>query len=251
MAKSRWWKWTSPVYVAQTITAVAGISVILVDEGIALHWRALTTALLAAALLLSIVVTGRAEADAERNENYLQTLVLSMQLPYFVIEDVSRKIRISAEGGGWAFLRQENFREATVYDFGGAGSATGRLVIRDEEFKRLWLLDDPARDTAINMRLFGGEFSVQDSEEELMGSAIQFFISVGASGPHWISVRQVPEGTRTWEVSRTQGGALLASVIFTSDVWKELLQMPPLPRYALLSEQVEASLHCARAAGSA
>jgi hypothetical protein len=250
MPKSRWRKWTSPVYIAQAITAVVAISVILIDESIPPRWQVLTTALLAAALVLTIVVTARAEADAERNENYLQTLVLSMELPYFVIEDVSRKIRANAERRGWAFVKQENFREATVYDFSGADGVTGRLVIRDQEFKRLWLLDDPAREAATNARLFGGASSVQDSVEELMGSAIRLFISVGVSGPHWISVRQAADGTRVWEVARKQGGASVASLTLTGAAWQELLQISPLLRYASLSEKVEASLHSARAAGS-
>ena len=82
-------KWA--VYAAQVLTGIAGIGAVLVaDEITRLH--ILVAVVLAASVAVSLLVVARSEADAERDRAHLDTLLRAMELPFFIIEAVSKVV---------------------------------------------------------------------------------------------------------------------------------------------------------------
>lgn len=63
-------------------------------------------------------------------------------------------IESSARAKGWSLTRQENLQHETVYEFQSSGSEQGRLVVPEQEFKNLWILEDSDRLKVIEGRLF-------------------------------------------------------------------------------------------------
>ena len=87
---------TWAVDAAQILTGIAGIGAVLVaDEITRLH--ILVAAVLAASVAVSLLVVARTEADAERDRAHLDTLLRAMELPFFIIEAVSKVVDAVAD----------------------------------------------------------------------------------------------------------------------------------------------------------
>jgi hypothetical protein len=232
-------KWTQPVYTAQILTGVAGIGAILASDTItALH--IVVAVVLAVSMAVSLMVVGRAEADAARNRAHLDTLMRAMELPYFIIDAVSGMVRAVASTRDWRYVRQHNFQDETVYQFESASGQPGRLLMTAQEFKDLWLLDERDRRRAIERRLFEPDLQVTPEQAARDAeTAIREAISEHVKGPHWISESRQPDGTRVYAVRRDQTSPPFNTLVFTSDRFAALLATVPIRRYQELAEEVE------------
>lgn len=175
-------KWIAPVYLAQVFTGLAGIGATLIADQIT-KWHILVAGIIGTSLITSLIVTARAEADSQRNKNHVETLLRAMELPYFIIKAVTNLIESSAKVKGWLLTRQENFHRETVYEFRSAEGEVGRLVVPEQEFKDLWVLDDDARLKAIEERLFGAD----SPDGEYLSTVVREAIGEEISGPYRIA----------------------------------------------------------------
>lgn len=230
-------KWA--VYAAQVLTGIAGIGAVLVaDEITRLH--ILVAAVLAASIAVSLLVVARAEADAERDRAHLDTLLRAMELPFFIIEAVSKVVDAVARKRGWQWTQQENFERETVYRFRSTDGQLGRLVIGEQEFKDLWILDEGERTKAIEARLFGtGQGTASDAAMAYAGAAIREAIAEHVSGPHWVSQPADAGGARRYEVRLQQHATPIKTLVLTKARVDELLAMLPIRRYQELAEEVD------------
>jgi hypothetical protein len=226
--------WLEPVYVAQVLTGLAGIGAVAIDDPFT-KWHALILAIIASSLVTSLVVTARAEVDARRNRTHVETLLRAMELPYFIIKAMTPLIESVARARGWTLTRQENFERETVYEFRSTGGEPGRLVVSEQEFKDLWILEDDARLNAIDARLFGVE-----SQREHLAAVVREAIGERASGPCWIGQQIEPDGTQVFEV-RVEGSASVAVRLPVSRL-DQLFAMPPVRRYRAVVDDVEKAL---------
>jgi hypothetical protein len=236
-------KWTQPVYAAQLLTGVAGIGAILVADNIT-KWHILVSVIVAISVVTSLVVTGRTEADAQRNRASLDTLLRSMELPYFIIEAVTDTIRSLAKTRDWVLTRQENFDRETVYQFEAQGGQCGRLLVSAQEFKDLWILETAARETAIEERLFESDLSTSAERlQDYAAAVVREAISGLVEGPHWITQPVQADGAKLFEVRVAQTALPSATVRFSAERFRELLAMvPPLRRYHELAEEARRTL---------
>jgi hypothetical protein len=232
-------KWTQPVYSAQILTGVAGIGAVLVADNIT-KWHILVSAILASSVVVSLMVVARAEADADRNRSHLDTLLRAMELPYFIIETISKVVESIARTRGWQLARQENFEQETVYQFQSNDRQFGRLVMAAQEFKDLWILDEAARTKSVERRLFDPEVSISpEAVERYAGAVIREAITKHVKGPHWVSQAVEPDGKRIYELRLDQTALPIKTVVFSKQRFDELLSMIPIRRYQELAEEVD------------
>src|SRR5208283_4612308 len=90
----------STVYIAQVLAGLAAIGAIFAD-GQVTRLRIYLATIAALAMVASLFVTAHAEAESQRTRQYLETLVLSMELRYPVIEEMSAIIKRIAEKHDW------------------------------------------------------------------------------------------------------------------------------------------------------
>lgn len=232
-------KWLKPVYLVQLLTGVAGIGAILVADHIT-KWHILVSAILAVSIIVSLMVVARAESDADRNRARLDTLLRAMELPYFVVKAISTLVKSTAAKRGWQLMGQENFERQTVYHFQSASGPLGRLVVTEQEFKDLWILDDAARARAMQARLFDtGPDSSPEVAEEHAGEVIREAISEHVNGPHWVTQRMEGDGTMVYEVRLDGAAQRLTALKLSKQRYDALLSTPPIRRYEELAEEVE------------
>ena len=155
-----------------------------------------------------------------------------MELPYFIIKELTPLIKSSAKAKGWNVTRQENFQHETVYEFQSEGSEAGRLVVSDQEFKDIWVLEDSARLKAIEGRLF----AVDGSDEEHFDTVIRESQSYTFRGPVWIGKKKAPDGAQIFTVTAVGSASLV--VQFSAARLGELFAMPPRSRYHAAAEEV-------------
>lgn len=229
-------KWT--VYAAQILTGVAGIGAVLVaDDVTKLH--ILVAAILAISVVVSLVVVARAEADADRNRSHLDTLLRAMELPYFIIAAISKVIDTIAKQKGWQLVRQENFKNETVYEFNSTDGQRGRLVMPAQEFKDLWILDETPRRDAIETRLFApAQSGFFQAAESYAGVAVREAIAEHLKRPHWVSQGTDADGARRYEVHLDQAGQPIKTIVFSKQRFDELLSMLPIRRDHELAQEV-------------
>jgi hypothetical protein len=232
-------KWTQPVYAAQALTGIAGIGAILVADHIT-KWHILVSVILATSVLTSLMVVARAEGDAQRNRAHLDTLLRSMELPYFIIEAITASVRSIAKTRDWVVESQENFERETVYKFRASGGQQGRFLVSEQEFKDLWILEDSARRSAIERRLFESDLGMAAARlEEYAAAVVREAIAEHVTGSHWVTQPVQSDGTRVYEVRTTQAAPPMKTVTFSPGRFRELLAMvPPLRRYHELAEEV-------------
>lgn len=163
-----------------------------------------------------------------------------MELPYFIIEAITVTVRSIAKTRDWALTRQENFERETVYQFEASGGQQGRLVVSEQEFKDLWNLEDSARRSAIERRLFESDLGMSAARlEEYTAAVVREAIAEHVTGSHWVTQPVQSDGTRVYEVRITKAAPPLRSVTFAPERFRELLAMvPPLRRYHELAEEV-------------
>ncbi len=232
-------KWTQPVYSAQILTGVAGIGAVLVADNIT-KWHILVSAILASSVVMSLMVVARAEANADRNRSRLDTLLRAMELPYFIIEAISKVVEFIARRRSWQLTRQENFEQETVYQFKSADRQLGRLIIAAQEFKDLWILDEAAREKAIEARLFdASQITSSEAAEHYASAAVREAIAKHIRGPHWVSQAVKADGTRLYELRLDQNAQPIKTVIVDRQRFDELLSMLPIRRYQELAEEVD------------
>lgn len=230
-------KWA--VYAAQILTGVAGIGALLVADNIT-RWHILVAAVLAASVAVSLLVVARAEADAERNRAHLDTLLRAMELPAFIIEAISKEVGAVARKHGWQWTQQENFARETVYQFRSIDGQMGRLIIGEQEFKDLWILEEGARIKALEARLFGiGQSTAADAAMEHAGAVLREAIAERVRGPHWVSQPVDAGGARRYEVRLQQHAPPIKTLVLTKERIDELLEMMPIRRYQEIEEEVE------------
>jgi hypothetical protein len=236
-------EWTNPVYAVQVFTGVVVLGSILVaDKVTAIH--ILLAVIAFASVVVSLLATAHAEADSNRTRQYLETLLRSIELPYFIIKALTDQFASAAHNRAWTLTFQENFESETVYMFESTTKQSGRLVISQQEFKDLWLLNDRARADAINVRLFGdNEPSIRaEVLQNQMGEVVREAIAKLVPGPHWIAEPSQPNGARAFLVSRTKAGPGKELLCLSQERQQELLAMTPLARYDSLAKMVRHAL---------
>jgi hypothetical protein len=231
-------KWIRPIYAAQILTGIAGIGAVLVADRIT-RWHIVVSAIVLASVATSLIVVSQSETDAERNRARLDTLLRSMELPYFIIQTISLTVRSIAKTRDWEWIHQENFERETVYQFVSSVGQHGRLVISEQEFKDLWILEDAARATAIERRLFESDLKTSAEErQDHAEEAIREAISEHMTGPHFIEQTVHADGTKAYTVRLTQTGPPLKIVRFPRERFDDVISMVPLRRYHELADEV-------------
>ncbi len=198
-------------------------------------------------MVASLFVAARAEGDSKRMHRHLETLLRSMELPYFIIERLSKFVNSAARKHGWAVVKQENFQGKTVYDFQKiGGSAVGRLVVSDDEFKRVWLLEKDDQVQTIDERLFGkAEPDLKEEttrEDKYLNEVIRQAISEEVEGPHWIGISHQPDGTSVFTLGQNQGDAEQPFLVISSERRHALGAMIPIQRYAAGANDAKVAL---------
>lgn len=228
-------RWMEPVYITQVLTGLAGIGAILISDNIT-KWHALVVGVIGCSLITSLIVSARAEADSQRSKKHVETLLRAMELPYFIIHALTPLIESSAKAKGWSLTRQENFRDETVYEFQSTGNERGRLVISEQEFKDLWVLEDIDRLKAIENRLFG----VDSLDVEHLATVIREAIGEQTVGPCRIIQETAPDGAQVFSVTTQCSGS--AVVQLSALQLRELFAMPPIRRYHAAAKEVMQAL---------
>lgn len=232
-------KWTRPVYWAQILTGIAGVGAVLIADSIT-KWHILVSAILVSSVVMSLLVVARAEADSDRNRSHLDTLLRAMELPYFIIQAITKEVESIAKRHSWNLEQQENFERETVYQFRSSTGQLGRLVMTDQEFKELWLLDEGARTKTLEARLFSVDKTISSqAAEEFAGAAIREAISSHVKGPHWVSQSVEADGTRRYQLRLDQAAQPINTLSVTKQRFDELLLMIPILRYQELANEVE------------
>lgn len=239
--------WMNPVYAGQILTGLAGVGGIFADGQIT-RLRLLLAAIATLSLLTSLLVAARAESEGERVRKHLETLLRSMEVPYFIIAAVSEVVKTAAGKLGWAWTKQENFKNATHYDFRGEAGQKGLLVVSEQEFRDLWILEEDKRLHAIKKRLFGATDedlkgpASQEQDDELLGEVIREVVSTEVDGPHWIAVHPQADGTYTYTVRREQEDAGRVFLRLSPERRQELGKIVPIRRYAVVADEVRNAL---------
>ena len=235
----------STVYIAQVLAGLAAIGAIFAD-GQVTRLRLYLATIAALAMVASLFVTAHAEAESQRTRQYLETLVLSMELRYPVIEEMSAIIKRIAEKHDWRWDKQENFEKETVYSFQKMGGpAKGRLVVSDSEFKSLLILEKDEQVRKIEERLFGApNRNLKEAvarDDEYLSEGIRQAVFEDAEGPLWIGLQNQPDGTWVFSLRENQGDAGRPFLQITSKRRDELRAMVPIERYEAAAEEAKAA----------
>ncbi|MFG1477374.1 hypothetical protein V5F53_01760 [Xanthobacter sp. V4C-4] len=144
------------VVLAQIAAGVAAIGAIFSDGQVSVY-RVIVGGVAFSAMLASIMVAINASVESDRMHQYLETLIRSVSLPYFIVRNVSDEISEITRQHGWSFEWQENFENATVYHFKKIDdNVHGSLIVSDAEFKDLWILRSKIRNGRLQVLMFGG-----------------------------------------------------------------------------------------------
>ena len=233
--------WKSPIYVAQLLTSLAAIGAIFAD-GQLTHLRLYLAAIAGLAMVASFVVAAHAEAESRRTRRNLETLLRSMEPLSFIIERLSMIIRATANSRGWRWDKQENLEQETVYSFHEARSAaSGRLVMSEDEFKQVWVLEEDERVQYLERRLFGGaqrDVKKADTEDvKYFNQVVGQAVSDEAEGCLLlIAMHSQPDGAHVFTFRANQGDAEREFLNLAPSRQKELDAMIPLRRYATVAD---------------
>jgi len=220
-----------PAYITQALTGLVGMVAILIGDEIT-KWHIFIAVVIGISLITSLLVTARAKAESVTNKKHVETLLRAMELPYFIIKELTPVISSIARAKGWTLTRQENFKNKTVYEFQSNKNEHGRLVISDQEFKDLWILESNDCYKAIENNIF----DLNSSNEESLSFVIRQAISERISGEFRVKVKIEPDGTKIFHV--TKEGSDIAAIQFSADHLHELASMIPLRRYQAAAEKV-------------
>jgi hypothetical protein len=231
--------WRNPIYVAQVFTGLAAIGAIFADGSVT-RLRVYLAALAGLSAVASLLVAARATSDSRRMQEYVETLLRSMELPYFIIENLSAVITRIAGEHNWHFVKQENFQLETVYSFNLAQSSVeGRLLVTEAEFKSIWLLDDKKRIQEIEKRLFGQGNHEVAKEDRFLEAAVREAIFERAAGPLWIGVRHSADGSWVFAARRRENDPEQTAFQITADRLRELRALIPIRRYAVAAQEAQ------------
>ncbi|TAM38085.1 MAG: hypothetical protein EPN58_18010 [Rhodanobacter sp.] len=231
-------KWTKPVYWSQILTGIAGVGAVLLSDNIT-KWHILVSAILVSSVVVSLLVVARAETDSDRNRSHLDTLLRAMELPYFIIQAITKEIESIATAHSWQLAHQEYFEREAVYQFRSSAGQLGRLVMATQEFKDLWILDEDARTRVLEARLFSvDQTASSQAEEEYAGAVIREAMSSHVKGPHWVSQSVQADGTRLYQLRMDQAAQPSRTVNVPKERFDELLSMVPILRYQELANEV-------------
>jgi len=236
--------WRSPIYIAQLLTGGAAIGAIFADGKIT-ELRVYLATLAGLSAMASLLVAVRATSDSQRMQQYVETLLRSMELPYFIIENLSAVIGRIAGKHQWHLIGQENFEHETVYSFNLANSTVaGRLLMAEQEFKNIWLFDDNQRAQKIEQRLFGQTSADgwDESESGLLEAVVREALFEGANGPLWIGVHHTPEKDVLFTARQHQGDPEKAAFRITADRLQDLRAMIPIRRYAVAAQEAKEAM---------
>jgi hypothetical protein len=200
-------------------------------------------------MVTSLMVSASTVNDSQRMRQYMDTLLRSMELPYFIIEKLSEIFKAVARQHGWGWSRQENFKRETVYYFQKVGgSAKGRLVVSDAEFKSLWLLEKDERLRQIEERLFGRPTRDLKAEEtlarddEYLDQVVRQAVFEDLATPAWVSVRPQPDGTRAFMFRQNEDDSDRPFLRISSERRDDLQAQIPIRRYAEVATEAKAGI---------
>jgi hypothetical protein len=238
--------WKNPLYAAQILTGLTAVGAIFAD-GQVTRLRLYLAAIAGLSMVTSLFVAARTEGESLRARRHLETLLRSMELPSFIIERLSEIVKTVANKHGWRWIRQENFRGETVYCFQEVGGpAEGRLVVSDDEFKRLWILEEDERMRNIHERLFGAsKRDVQDEvaqDNKYLDEVIRQAVSEEVVGPHWVGINRQADGTCVFTLRQNQDDAGRRFLRIPSERRRDLLAMVPVKRYAAGADDAKLAL---------
>src|SRR4051812_15791183 len=100
--------WRNPIYVAQVLTGLAAIGAIFADGNVT-RLRIYLAALAGISAVASLLVAARAASDARRMQAYVETLLRSVGVPHFIIENLSAVIVRVAGEHHWHLVKQDQF----------------------------------------------------------------------------------------------------------------------------------------------
>jgi len=107
-------KEVKPIYVLDVLTGAASLGSLIITEEIRLS-NIILIIIVFLSIITSMIVSFQSEKENDRNKKYIEILLRSIELPYFIIKDVTEELKLVLQKENWDILKQENYRNMTIY----------------------------------------------------------------------------------------------------------------------------------------